>query len=130
MYLVEKIKVNIHTTDRFRRNAIHWAARYNNVEILNYLLTLSINYQALDCESMSPLELAKSFHSLETFDILNMKLTIAKATIADRASIKTVKPRTDSITSEGSSRSLKGKKKGKGKKSSKSSSKDLNSSGT
>ena len=115
-YLAEKVKANVHTTDRFRRNVIHWAARFNNDEILSYLLTLNINYQALDCESMSPIELAKAFHSQETFDILNMKLMSAKATIAERATIKTVKKtRTDSITSEGSSGSAK-KSKGKKKK--------------
>ena len=30
-YLGNTVKVNMHTTDRFKRTAIHWAARYDNV---------------------------------------------------------------------------------------------------
>ena len=43
-YLATKIKCNVHTTDRFRRNALHWAARNNNVQMLNLLLTLTVSY--------------------------------------------------------------------------------------
>ena len=62
-FLAETIKVNLHTSDRFKRTAVHWAARYNNVSMFQLLLRLGLNHQALDIEAMSPMELAKAFNA-------------------------------------------------------------------
>lgn len=64
-YLAIEVKCNIHNIDRFKRNCIHWAARFNNVPMFNLLVNLKVNHAAIDCESMSPLDLAKAFSSTD-----------------------------------------------------------------
>ncbi len=36
---------NINLTDKFNRNALHWAARYNNQTMAKKLLDCGINYE-------------------------------------------------------------------------------------
>mmetsp|Transcript_34776 Transcript_34776/g.45762 ORF Transcript_34776/g.45762 Transcript_34776/m.45762 type:complete len:161 (+) Transcript_34776:1154-1636(+) len=49
-YLAER-RVNIHTSDRIKRTALHWACRFNNAKVVNTLLKLNLNIEALDRES-------------------------------------------------------------------------------
>ena len=101
-FLANTVKVNIHTTDRFRRTAIHWAARYNNVSVFELLLSLGLNYQALDCESMTPMELAKAFNADDIVDIILFKQRTAATTIAERGSVRM--RRTSPATKKGTSK--------------------------
>lgn len=42
------MSVNIHTSDRLKRNALHWAARYDNFQMVKVLLELRVNVSSLD----------------------------------------------------------------------------------
>ena len=37
-------KANIHTSDRIKRTSLHWAARFNNVKVVQLLLNLGLSY--------------------------------------------------------------------------------------
>ena len=43
-YLATTVKVDMHKTDRFKRNVVHWAARFNNVPMLECLIEHNINF--------------------------------------------------------------------------------------
>jgi len=49
-YLAIHVRVNVHTADRFKRTALHWAARYDNVHMIKKLLNLDLNYVQMDGE--------------------------------------------------------------------------------
>ena len=52
-YLASK-KVNIHTSDRNKRTALHWAVRFDNAKVTELLLNLNMNHQAHDIEGKTP----------------------------------------------------------------------------
>ena len=37
-------QVNIHVHDRTKRTALHWAARFNNIQVVELLLELNLNH--------------------------------------------------------------------------------------
>lgn len=37
-------RVNIHRSDRTGRTALHWAARFNNIQVVQLLLELNLNH--------------------------------------------------------------------------------------
>lgn len=49
-YLGIYARINCHTTDRFKRNALHWAARFNNLKMVEKLIDLDLNHNAIDIE--------------------------------------------------------------------------------
>ena len=48
---LHKKRVNVHTSDKIKRTALHWAARFDNAEIAELLLSFNLNPAALDYES-------------------------------------------------------------------------------
>ena len=68
-YLAEK-RVNIHTSDRIKRNALHWACRFNNDRVVQLLLKLGLNLDAYDYEKKKPLDLCKIHFSEEAEKVI------------------------------------------------------------
>jgi len=50
---------NINVRDRNHKTCLHWAARYNNVKIMEILFELGINTCAKDIEGNTALTIAK-----------------------------------------------------------------------
>ena len=63
-FLAEK-RVNIHTSDRVKRTALHWACRFNNVKVVQLLLKLGLSLDIPDRESKKPMDLCKIHKSLD-----------------------------------------------------------------
>lgn len=49
----------MNATDKLRRNALHWACKFNQEEVAQVLLRLGINYEAKDFEENKPIDIAK-----------------------------------------------------------------------
>ena len=67
-------KANIHTSDRIKRTALHWAARFNNTKVVQLLLNLGLSYQALDYESMTPQDLCQVHESRAAEQLIIAKI--------------------------------------------------------
>ena len=62
---------NINATDKFKRSALHWAVRYNFVELVEYLLSIGINSEIIDVEERTAFEIAKSMANIDMMAVLN-----------------------------------------------------------
>ena len=62
--------MNIHTSDRIKRNALHWACRFNNDKVVQLLLKLGLNLDAYDYEKKKPLDLCKIHFSEEAEKVI------------------------------------------------------------
>lgn len=50
-YMHQTMDVNIDAEDKFKRTALHWAARFNNPKVTQMLLEFNANFNALDVEN-------------------------------------------------------------------------------
>ena len=50
-YMYSTINVNINSEDKFRRTALHWAARFNNPKVIEMLIQFNANTTLLDVEN-------------------------------------------------------------------------------
>ena len=48
--------VNVHTSDRIRRTSLHWAAKFNNYQVVELLLKLNLSLAKRDRAEMTPQE--------------------------------------------------------------------------
>ena len=62
--------VPINDVDRFNRTVLHWVARYNNKSMVRRLLDMGLQYDALDNEGMTALDLAKQYNNYEVAQLL------------------------------------------------------------
>ena len=62
-YLVKNCDANVEICDKFGRNALHWASRYNNVKVVEKLLELKVPFQKADEEGQTPWQLARIYSS-------------------------------------------------------------------
>ena len=70
-FLAEK-RVNIHTSDRIKRTALHWACRFNNPKVVQVLLRLNLNLESADKESQKPMDLARIHDSQDALNTIQI----------------------------------------------------------
>ena len=70
-FLAEK-RVNIHTSDRINRTALHWACRFNNTKVVQILLKLNLNLESTDKESQKPMDLAKIHDAIDVLALVSI----------------------------------------------------------
>ena len=71
MLLVKDGGADINCTDKFHRSALHWACRFNNVKMIQKLLSLNINYNNTDIEGQSAKDLAHNFKNFEAENMMS-----------------------------------------------------------
>lgn len=54
--------------DKLKRNALHWACKFNQAEMAQVLLRLGVNPDAKDFEGKKPLDIARE---LEFYDLVS-----------------------------------------------------------
>mgnify|MGYP003914614209 CR=1 FL=1 len=59
-YLAVECKSDVNVVDKMRRSALHWAARFNNPQMVNLLIRLKVDERAIDVDRMTPKDLAKA----------------------------------------------------------------------
>ena len=57
-YLVKECRADLNVVDRIGKNALHWAARFNNKKVVEKLLELKIEYDKVDDEGLTPMRIA------------------------------------------------------------------------
>ena len=72
-YLAKVVKVNIFIVDRFKRSALHWAARFDNGRMVEFLLSLNLRHDGMDIEAKNPLDLAEIHSCPNAIQILQEK---------------------------------------------------------
>ncbi len=60
----------MHVLDRFKRNACHWASRFNNEIMVKKLLELGVDPNKADVESQSCRNLATAYMGLDALKVL------------------------------------------------------------
>lgn len=60
--LVKEGEAEINILDRFQRNALHWACRFNSQRLIDKLLQLGIRYEMKDVEQQTPLDLCRLYN--------------------------------------------------------------------
>ena len=58
-YLMDDLKCDIHAKDKYNRTALHWAARFRNLGVVEFLTAAGLSFNTLDIEGWSALDLAK-----------------------------------------------------------------------
>ena len=43
-YIIRELDANVNVIDRNKKNALHWAARFNNVKVVEMLIKHNIKY--------------------------------------------------------------------------------------
>ena len=46
--------VNVHTSDRIKRTSLHWAAKYNNYQVVELLFNLNLSQSKRDRDELTP----------------------------------------------------------------------------
>ena len=86
-FLAKVPKVEVHAVDRFKRNACHWATRFNNERMVQKLIDLDLDILKHDIEGQNCKSLAQSYQCLESLKvIMNQELNRLKAKKAERES--------------------------------------------
>lgn len=62
---------NVNMTDKFKRTALHWAARFDNKLAVEKLLKLKINYQAQDVEGNTAFDIGRNKKFYEVTCLIN-----------------------------------------------------------
>ena len=69
--LVKEGDANVNEMDRFQRNALHWACRFNSLRLIEKLLQLKCRYEMKDIEQQTPLDICRIYHHDEAEDFLS-----------------------------------------------------------
>lgn len=70
-FLRKRCGANIAAADRFKRNALHWASRYNNVAVINCLLEMGMQKDEVDFEGQTAADLARNYVNIEAVQALS-----------------------------------------------------------
>ena len=81
------MSVNIHTSDRIKRNALHWAARFDNYQMVTVLLGLRLSVSSLDKDGHTPLTLCNVYHSAHADKLIAAHIAESKKPNRNRSSI-------------------------------------------
>jgi ankyrin repeat protein len=74
-YLIEETNIDVNKMDRVHRNALHYAARFNNCKMIDILVQAKINLNQTDRDMMLPIDIARHYHNYEAESLL-MKYTL------------------------------------------------------
>lgn len=77
-FLANQQYVDIHSKDRVLRNSLHWAARFNNVKVVELLLKLNLRIDAVDRENMTAIDLCRVHNSNDAEAAIQDKIKQAK----------------------------------------------------
>ena len=66
-YLI-KNKANINCTDKMSRSALHWACRFNNLNLVKLLLQYDIKIDLHDSKNLSALDIARKYDKTECIE--------------------------------------------------------------
>ena len=61
---------DVNCTDKFHRNALHWACRFNNLRMMEKLLNHDIRHDYSDIEKQTPMDLSVRFQNKEAEEYL------------------------------------------------------------
>ena len=67
---MEDLKCEINCRDKFQRTPLHWAARFANICIVEWLVANGASFHVLDCEGWSALDLAKHHKHEEVIKVM------------------------------------------------------------
>ena len=73
----------VNVVDKMKRSALHWAARFNNPQMVTLLLRLKVDEKIRDVDKMTPKDLAKAHtcsEAFEAFEVLAMHSKVNTAT--------------------------------------------------
>ena len=70
LFLIHEAKVKTDVTDKFKRSALHWCARWNLFTMITLLNNNGVYFDGVDCEGCTPTDLARHYRNMESFSIL------------------------------------------------------------
>ncbi len=76
-FLVTEAKVKTSLVDRFKRSPVHWAARYDLVNVIAKLAELNCcALDTLDADGNTPTDIARLHRNMESFSLLKARVML------------------------------------------------------
>lgn len=82
-YLADECELEVNIVDSMNRSALHWAARFNNPQMVTLLLNLKVDEKLLDVDKMTSKDLAKAHscsEAIESFELYAIHNKVNKGT--------------------------------------------------